>query len=236
MKFLSWQVAERACFLSCHTNTKSNGRVELAESTNLLSEYPLKPLKKEEKRTKRNLLGDLEESELHNRKSNVKRKRALKNKHNKKRKQKKTMAAELATRRPSGEREEEDEAAVEGLPSVLLLQILAFLDHGALHAVERTATVFHDLVRSESRCLGTGRLYMMMDSARLTGMWCACRPVAQCRRAEGGVRANVGRAERVEEDGVPRAPPRARRQEAARRRQKCVRGRFVLLVASPLVC
>lgn len=41
-------------------------------------------------------------------------------------------------------------APVEGLPSVLLLQILAFLDHSALHAAERTASVFYGLVRSES--------------------------------------------------------------------------------------
>lgn len=38
---------------------------------------------------------------------------------------------------------------VEGLPSVLLLQVLSFLDHAALHAVEQTAGVFYDLIRAE---------------------------------------------------------------------------------------
>ncbi|RLN88824.1 hypothetical protein BBJ28_00002886 [Nothophytophthora sp. Chile5] len=38
-------------------------------------------------------------------------------------------------------------AAVEELPGVVLLQVLTFLDHSALHAAEKTARTFYDLVR-----------------------------------------------------------------------------------------
>jgi hypothetical protein len=127
-------------------NPRHNPNVGSEHSSCTSIQTPSHQLKKYtfKEKEKRNLLGSQTlKKRPHNRKSN----RKCKSRPQRRRpRAKEEDPANMATDALA--------APVEGLPSVLLLQILGFLDHGALHAAERTASVFCGLVRSESTSVG----------------------------------------------------------------------------------